>query len=304
MNKIPNTHNTTQDAPKLKVYLNTEVLKNLHPASEWHSGDTDALFDRIAADGFEGIQQDGTYPMQVSYPLGFCVNDRINTAEDALPVISKYQGKPCECLTVHAGWGLEDDDTIYRLVEAILKASEQCKLPVYIETHRATITQDIWRTVQITRKFPEVRFNGDFSHYYCGQEMPYGGTEMKLDFMQPIFDRVSFMHGRISSSGCMQVDIGNGEGRPPQADGAVNFLAEFKEIWTRAMMGFIQNATAGDYLIFCPELLDATYYYARKFTTSDGQRQEESDRYGQSKIYAKIARECFKEATTRLSHKP
>ena len=38
----------------------------------------------------------------------------------------------------------------------------------HIETHRATICQGMWRTVQFVKRFPELRFNGDFSHWYAG----------------------------------------------------------------------------------------------------------------------------------------
>jgi hypothetical protein len=64
-------------------------------------------------------------------------------------------------MTVHAGWGIEEDDEVFFLVEAILKASAKHKILVFIETHRATITQDIWRTVRITREFPEILSNGE-----------------------------------------------------------------------------------------------------------------------------------------------
>ena len=62
----------------------------------------------------------------------------------------------------------------------------------------------------LDRERTEIRFNGDFSHYYTGQEMVYGDIEAKWTFMQPIFDRVRFIHARIGSPGCMQVDIGDG----------------------------------------------------------------------------------------------
>ena len=52
---------------------------------------------------------------------------------------------------------------------------------------------------ELTKRFPEIRFNADFSHYYCGQEMVYGDFEAKLDFMAPIFERVGFIHGRIAA---------------------------------------------------------------------------------------------------------
>jgi hypothetical protein len=197
---------------------------------------------------------------------------------------------------VHAGWGIEDDGKVFRLVEAILTASEKHRLPIFIETHRATITQDMWRTVQIAEKFPEVRFNGDFSHYYCGQEMVYGGIDMKIEFLAPIFDRVAFMHGRVASPGCMQMPVDGTGSRPSAAVGTVDYFADFRKIWTRAMLGFLKHAGPGDYLIFAPELLAGTHYYARLLTDFHGRMVEESDRYAQALIYMETARDCFQQA--------
>src|SRR6202021_447999 len=98
---------------------------------------------------------------------------------------------------LHVGNGFEDDAQMDGLVCAVLAASEKIGIPMYIETHRATITQDVWRTIQLPKRIPEIRFNGDFSHFYTGQELPYGNLAAKFNAMQPIFDRVRFMHVRM-----------------------------------------------------------------------------------------------------------
>jgi hypothetical protein len=287
------------DAPKLRIYLNLDSLTDLRADSIW-AGLTGADRDeRLQADGFEGLQltTDAAYAGRLPYN-GL---DRINVPGDADPILEKHARRGDECITVHAGWGLEDDDQIARLVEAILIASDKHKLPTFIETHRATITQDIWRTVQITRRFPEIRFNGDFSHYYCGQELVYGDWETKLAFIEPIFTRVGYMHGRIASPGCIQVPIdANLDARPQQAHGPVNYLNHFKELWTRAMLGFLRSARQGDVLVFAPELLSGNTYYARLFPDAFGRLIEESDRYVQALLYLKLARDCFHKAELRL----
>ena len=200
-------------------------------------------------------------------------------------------------MTVHAGWGLESAYESLRLVEAILAASNRHRIPVFVETHRATITQDLWRTVQLTEKFPEIRFNGDFSHYYCGQELVYGDWSAKLSFMEPIFERTGFLHGRIASPGCMQVPVdSNILSRPAQAHGAIDYLAHFREMWTRAMQGFLRTALPGDVLIFAPELLSGSNYYARMFPEASGRLVEETDRYEQALLLKDLAEACFAKA--------
>ncbi len=298
------TNDGSTEAPKLRVYLNLDNLCDLRGDTRWPRLEGLAQLEKLAADGFEGAQRtQDTAPPRGS-PIPCCGCDRISTPAEADPIAAKHAARGYACLTVHAGWGLEEDAEVDRLIEAILIASDRHNLPIFIETHRSTVTQDLWRTVRIAKRFPEVRFNGDFSHYYTGQEMVYGGMEVKLAFMEPILTRIGFIHGRISSPGCMQVPVEEGLARPRQAHGLVNYLEHFQQMWTLAMRGFLQNAGPGDFLIFAPELLSGTYYYARMFPGPDGQMVEETDRYEQALIYKEIARACFAEAQRGLVPEP
>ena len=187
---------------------------------------------------------------------------------------------------------MEDELELFALAEDVLRASERRKFPLYIETHRATITQDQWRTVQMLKRFPGLRINGDFSHWYSGLEMVYGGFEQKCAFIEPVFERVRFVHGRIGNPGSMQVDIGDGKGR--------TYVDHFREMWTRSFMGFLKTAQPGDYICFAPELLQPKIYYARVFPNAQGELAEEGDRWTQAILYGQIAKECFAEAQKRL----
>jgi hypothetical protein len=290
------TNDGTQDAPKLKVFLNLDNLADLRPNTIWSGATGAGALDNLAADGFEGVQFTTGFPWFEGASMPFCGLDRINEPQEADAIAAPHADRGELCLTVHAGWGTEDDYDVFKLVEAILKAGEKYKLPIFIETHRATITQDMWRTVQITKKFPEVRFNGDFSHYYCGQEMVYGGLKMKMDFMAPIFDRVAFMHGRIAAAGFMQMPVDDAESRPAAATALIDYFADFRKIWTRALQGFLKIAGPGDYLIFAPEILAATHCYARTLPGPDGLPVEESDRYAQALLYKEVIKNCWAEA--------
>ncbi len=291
------------DAPKLRVYLNLDNLVGLRDGSIWPGLVGLPRYERLRADGFEGVQLTTDDAPEAGASLPYCGLDRINTPAEADAVAAKHAARGDLCVTVHAGWGLEEDDEVFRLVAAILTASAKYRLPIFLETHRATITQDLWRTVQITKKFPEVRLNGDFSHYYCGQELVYGDWATKVAFMSPIFERIGFLHGRIASPGCMQAPIdADLSARPREAHGVVNYLDHFKELWTRSMLGFLRTAVSGDVLIFAPELLAGTHYYARLFPDAAGRFVEESDRYSQALLYKDLARACFAEAAA--THKP
>lgn len=286
----------SQDAPKLRVYLNTGNLSDLPDDSIWPKLSGEAAIRRLKEDGFEGIQFDSEeLSISPSASIPYCGLDRINKPEEAEPVFARHSAKKEQCITLHVGWGTEDDACVDRLVDSVLTASTKYELPAFIETHRATITQDMWRCVEMTKRFPEVLFNGDFSHLYCGQEMVYGDFEEKLDFLQPVFDRIGFMHGRIAAPGYMQAPIGGVKGKPKMAIG-LDYLEHFKEMWRRAMQGFKKNANPGSILIFAPELLRSNIYYARVLPLANGQLVEESDRYAEALLYRDLARQCFQEA--------
>ena len=73
----------------------------------------------------------------------------MNTPAEAAPLAKEAREAGLECLTLHVGWGTENDDEAAALIESVLSASTQFSIPLYVETHRATIFQDPWRTVQV-----------------------------------------------------------------------------------------------------------------------------------------------------------
>lgn len=294
-----NLNDGSNRPPRLKVYLNLGSLVDLSPHSIWPRLKGAEAMACLKEAGFEGVQ-DGDPELCRKVGIGSAGSGRVDSPTDAEVLARKLKLLGHEAATVHVGSGFENAAKMDALAHSVLMASAQIDFPLYIETHRATITQDAWRTIQLTRRIPAVRFNGDFSHYYTGQELPYGDLEGKWRAMQPIFDRVRFLHGRIGNTGCMQVDVGDGEAHVPQAFGIHDFMAHFREMWTRSMAGFMASAKPGDYLVFAPEILTPRFYYGRKFPASDGALREESDRYAQALVYARVARQCFEEAKRRV----
>jgi hypothetical protein len=265
------------------------------------SSTPEGWLERISAAGYEGVQfeQHVVTPQQLDrcrqLGLDVAASARINLPEEAGLLTEKMAGEGFFCATLHVGWGIEDNDTAHRLLESILDASERYGLPLYVETHRATIFQDLWRTVQFIQRYPDIQINGDFSHWYTGQELVYGDIEEKWRFLAPVFERVRFFHGRIGNPGSMQVDVGDGtETNQP-------FVSHFREMWTRSMCGFLRHTKDRKELSFVPELLSPRIYYGRVFPDAVGILHEESDRWAQSLVLCRIARECFDRARSRTS---
>jgi sugar phosphate isomerase/epimerase len=268
---------------RLRCFMNIQAFDGMPQKPE---GGLAAIRDA----GYEGIQfiqplDRARKDAALSLGLGVCGSGRVNTPAEAAPLAEEARDEGLECLTLHVGWGIENDKEASALIASVLDASAKHSVPLYPETHRATIFQDPWRTVQFLKRFPELEFNGDFSHWYTGSEMVYGGFENKLEFIRPVLGRIGFMHGRIGNPGCMQVSIGDGSAadRP--------YVAHFRSLWVESFLGFLRRRPPTHRFCFAPELLEPAIYYARVF---DG--REESNRWQQSLVLVRIARECFAEA--------
>ena len=272
--------------PRLRCFMNLQAFADMpkRPSSSLQA---------IRDAGYDGVQlmhPIGHAVKEEAQRIGLCVcgAGRVNVPAEAELLAKEARDEGLECLTLHVGWGTENNDEAAALIEAVLDAAEKYDVPLYPETHRATIFQDPWRTLQFLARFPELEFNGDFSHWYTGTEMVYGGFETRLEFILPVLGRIGFVHGRIGDSCCMQVDVGDGSehGRP--------YVGHFRALWTESFVGFLRRRPLPDRFCFAPELLGPEYNYARML---DG--REESDRWQQSLALVSIAQECFTEARRR-----
>lgn len=105
----------------------------------------------------------------------------------------EHKAAGLDATTLHLGTGFESDSEIDAMVASVLEDSAKHNYPLYIETHRATLTQDIKRTLDLIERFPSVRFNADLSHYYTGHEMTYAGEfQTRMAHLKPIFQRTRY----------------------------------------------------------------------------------------------------------------
>ncbi len=278
---------------RLLCYMNLMAVEDL-PA--WSAGprtsDLPQVLEAIHEAGYDGVQFTGPIGEREArlcegLALGRCSSGRVNEPREADELAARLAGEGQACGTIHLGWGMEDEARAGALVEAVLAASERRGIPLYVETHRATVFQDLWRAVQLVRRYPQLRFNGDFSHWYTGLEMVYGGFEAKLAFVAPVLDRVRFLHGRIGSPGCIQVSLGHDESKHEP------YVSHFRALWTASFAGYRRDATAREPFLFVPELLSPRIFYGRVFPGREGAAREEGDRWTDSFTLCRIARECW-----------
>ncbi len=289
-------------ASQLLCGVNLGTLLNLPRWSTGPRGNPLEMARAIRDAGYEAVQGADAAPYAEAGLIVYGA-DCIGVPHEARKVLQAQRAGGFRATTLHLGTGLENDSEALRLIDATLSASAQLDQPVLIETHRATLTQDIWRTLRWIEFFPELRFNADLSHWYTGHAMPYGDFTAKLDLLGPVFARTGFIHGRIGTQSSMQVSIGVGHRDEPH-------LSHFRAMWKLCFEGFLRSARPTDRLPFLPELLPSTaegpegtvhMEYANLQFDRDGQIDEVVDRWEQASILTRIAEDLFAAVTDDLA---
>lgn len=289
---IPLICRAQAQAPSLLIGMHVVTLLENPDWSLAPQGERLDIYRAVKAAGIEAIQcRDADVAREAGLiPTAF---GRVDTPAQALEIARFGKGEGFIATTLHVGSGFEADAESANLVAAIIDASIQENYPLFIETHRATITQDMKRTLDLVQQFPEIRFNGDFSHWYTGQEMPYGDIDEKFERLTPVTRRTCFIHGRVSAPGAMQI--------PVDEEHLAPHVAVFRKFWQRCFIGFLQNAKPGDCFGFFPELLPASFHYARLIKDEQGNLREECDRWQQAFLIIDIARQCWDSALQSLT---
>jgi hypothetical protein len=297
----------TDRPPRLRTDLHLGTVWDL---PSWSAGPArgDDLYAAAAAAGFEGIQ--GGDPARCrDAGLACSTFGTVREPGGLGDLATLWQDLGFDCATLHIGTGHDTEAVARELVTEVLDVSDRLGFPLFVETHRATLTQDLWRTVQLVAEFDDLRFNGDFSHWYTGLEMTYGDFDAKVAFIAPVLERTRYLHGRIGDPGCIQIGLGprpgagdveaaQGGGGADGGDDEPASVAHFRRLWTAAAAGFLRTAVAGDVLVFTRELLPPSIAYARTEAVAGGGRDEVSDRWTDALAMAAIARACFAEAAS------
>lgn len=287
-----NTSDGSTSAPRLLAGISFLTPAELPDWSAGPRGDRATVYAALKAAGYEAIQ---TLEPQAAIDAGLIPSGLMRIFRDVGQMREQarhWRDAGCDCSTVQLGDGFESDDEMLRLAEAMLDIAQVLNHPIYLETHRATMTQDIKRTLDLVERLPELRFNGDFGHWYIGHELTYGDMDMKFERMRPVFERTRFMHLRVSSNAFGQLTASD----PAEA----RHLDYYRRMWTASFEGFLRDARPGDYFAVHPELLPAHACYPRMLPDGGGGWREESDRWTESAFLIEVARQCFADAQAAL----
>jgi sugar phosphate isomerase/epimerase len=279
----------TSNPPRLRLQQNAWALSQLPRGGiEWS---TPERLDRIAAAGFTGFEASCQGPQEADElaamlrdrNLGIGFSAAATEADELLSSIELAHRMRADYLTVQVPGSLKASPQIADLLEEMYDLVNDAALPLFIETHRGTVMQDLRRTVKVINRFKKVRFTGDFSHYVVAGELGGAWSDDIWDHFQQIARRCGNWHGRISFGEQIQNDVGDGCGEQAR---------QFKKLWILGFSAWLEKARPGDVLPFVCALGPAPY------SLTDLTGREISDRWEQCLVIKRLAEEAWAEAQT------
>jgi len=151
---------------------------------------------------------------------------------------------------------------------------------LHFETHRDRMTTDLYFTLRLLERFPDLRLTGDLSHYVVGREFAWPISDENHRLMHRIIDHCWGFHGRVASREQVQVQISF----PHQRD----WVDLFMGWWDYGFRGWRERAPQGATLTFLCELGPREY----AMTGADG--YELSDRWDEAQMLMRMVRERWR----------
>lgn len=159
---------------------------------------------------------------------------------------------------------IRPEDAIPVVHQWMLEA-ESAGLPMLFETHRDSLLNDLYYTLQLIDLVPEMRLCADLSHFVVNREMRDPISVTDQGYIDTVLERSDCFQGRIANREQVQIQI-----EFPQHQAWVDI---FRQWWKQGMRSWRRRSPDDATLIFLCELGPPPY------AITDGERSELSDRW-------------------------
>jgi hypothetical protein len=277
------------NAPRLNVQQSWWAMKGLGDGKrEWTM---EEKFKKIAGAGFDGVfaqlpelnLQDKWISLLDEYKLSYGIQTFPKNREEFIPLLKRAKDLGAQYINAQVADSFIIGDEAIQLLTGLLEEGTAADIPVFVESHRGRITQDLLRTAKYVQMLPNLRLTIDFSHYILAGEIE-GYNEKAEQFFDILLQRTSCIHGRVSNGQQIQVNIDSYSEQP--------MLEHFVRWWEKGILNWLQAAQRGDIFPFVCELGPPNYAMTR-VNQQHSLIEENSNRWQQSLILKRLAEELW-----------
>ena len=250
----------------------------------------DQVCEMVAGAGFDGMaidlgasdvavahqvrphmQANGLTPLIVAFPK------TIESLEDTLHMAADFGAPFVDVIGQVMPVALDD---MVPVIEAWMAMADRIGVPVQFETHRNCITNDLYTTLQLLDRIPEMRICADLSHYVVDREFWYPLSDHDMGLISRILHRSDSFQGRVASRQQIQLQLDFAQHQ--------KWVELFKRWWREGLADWRARNPEGDCIFVC-ELGPPEY------AMTDAQGREMSDRWAEAQLIMGWVREMWDE---------
>jgi hypothetical protein len=270
---------------RLLVYQSLWAMEQRRPDGfEWS---LDQKLDMIYAAGFDGAGvrfADRAFVEQVTaklrrWGLSWQAQCYPTTVADLKPILEHVALFGADHVNLQADIRPHTVAECVPLIEGWHALARDAGVALHLETHRDRMTTDLFFTLRLLDRFPNLRLTGDLSHYVVGREFAWPISDENHRLMHRIIDNCWGFHGRVASREQIQVQISF----PHQRD----WLNLFMSWWEYGFRSWRRRAPQDATLTFLCELGPKEY----AMTGRDG--YELSDRWEEAQLMMSMVRDLW-----------
>ncbi len=187
------------------------------------------------------------------------------TVDELRPIVEHVQEFGADHINLQADVRPYDLEDCVPYIEGWHRIAADAGIALHIETHRDRMTTDLFFTLHLLDRFPDLRFTADLSHYLVGREFAWPVSDENHALMRRILDSSWGFHGRVATREQVQIQTSFAHHQ--------GWVELFMGWWEYGMRSWRRRAEADATLTFLCELGPAPY----AITGADG--YELSDRW-------------------------
>lgn len=274
---------------KLEVYQSLWGMELRHPKLAERAPED--AFEMVAGAGFDGMCLDPSVAeiknnldlrsLFEKHALGCMINAFPHAAADMIPLLDfAHEMDACMVNVISGVMPIRPEDAV-RVVRQWIDEADERDMPLLFETHRDSLLNDLYFTLQLMDLVPEMRLCADLSHFVVGRELRAPVPERDAQYLSSVLDRSDCFQGRVASREQVQIQINF-----PQHQEWVDL---FKGWWKEGMHGWRKRSADDATLVFLCELGPPPY------AITDDKQNELSDRWQESLQIREWAQEIWSE---------
>jgi hypothetical protein len=212
---------------------------------------------------------------------------RVSTPDELARHMERAAALGANHLNVQIGLLEADPARGIDLMGSFLAVSRSSPLPVFYETHRGRLTNDLRFTTALLDALPDLALTGDLSHFVVTHSMPLPVGPQNEAAIAQVLERCHAFHGRVAGGHQVQLAL-HGAWQQP-------WVAQFAAWWEAGFRGWLARRGSDAHLTFLCELGPPDY------AITDTRGMELSDRWAEALELKAMARDLFERARAGLA---